>query len=128
VTPAFSEYTSGHSTFSAAAAEVLRGFSGNDLLYDGLTQVPYDRNHDGISDFVGEFIALPGTLKIEPALPSRPIVLRWQTLKEAADEAGFSRRYGGIHFQDGDLLGRRVGEQIGRRALQRARDYWSAAV
>ena len=128
VTPAFSEYTSGHSTFSAAAAEVLRGFSGNDLLYDGLTQVPYDRNHDGISDFVGEFIALPGTLRIEPALPSRPIVLRWQTLKEAADEAGFSRRYGGIHFQDGDLLGRRVGEQIGRRALQRARDYWSAAV
>lgn len=52
-------------------------------------------------------------------------MLRWNTLKEAADDAGFSRRYGGIHFQDGDLYGRRVGEQIGLRALQRAREYWN---
>jgi hypothetical protein len=124
VTPAFSEYTSGHSTFSAAAAEVMRGFSGSDQLYDGTTQVPHDRNKDGVDDFVGEFIAQPNSLKIEPGLPSRPIALRWATFKEAADEAGFSRRYGGIHFQDGDLYGRRVGEQIGQRALQRARAYW----
>jgi hypothetical protein len=127
VTPAFSEYTSGHSTFSAAAAEVLRGFSGSGQLFDGMTQVPYDRNKDGLNDFVGEFIAGPGSLAIEPGLPSQPVVLRWQTLKEAADEAGFSRRYGGIHFQDGDLFGRRVGEQIGQRALQKARNYWGAA-
>ena len=124
VTPAFSEYTSGHSTFSAAAAEILRGFSGSDQLYDGTTQVPHDRNKDGVDDFVGEFIARPNSLKIEPGLPSQPIALRWATFKEAADEAGFSRRYGGIHFQDGDLYGRRVGEQIGQRALQRARAYW----
>jgi hypothetical protein len=125
VTPAFSEYTSGHSTFSAAAAEVLRGFSGSGQLYDGTTQVPYDRNKDGVNDFVGEFIARPNSLTIEPGLPSQPVALRWATLKEAADEAGFSRRYGGIHFQDGDLYGRRVGEQIGQRALQKARGYWA---
>jgi len=125
VTPAFSEYTSGHSTFSAAAAEVLRGVTGSDQLFDGATQVPYDRNKDGVNDFVGEFIARPGSLAIEPGLPSQAVVLRWTTLKEAADEAGFSRRLGGIHFQDGDLLGRRVGEQIGKRALQRAREFWS---
>jgi len=124
VTPAFSEYTSGHSTFSAAAAEVLRGVSGSDQLYDGTTQVPYDRNRDGVNDFVGEFIARPNSLTIEPGLPSQPVALRWATLKEAADEAGLSRRYGGIHFQDGDLYGRRVGEQIGQRALQKARGYW----
>jgi len=126
VTPAFSEFTSGHSTFSAAAAEVLRGLTGSGQLFDGVTQVPYDRNHDGVSDFVGEFIVRPGSLTIEPSLPRQPVVLRWTTLKEAADEAGFSRRYGGIHFQDGDLHGRRVGEQIGQRALQRAREYWIA--
>jgi hypothetical protein len=125
VTPAFSEYTSGHSTFSAAAAEVLRGVTGSGQLFDGTTQVPYDRNRDGVNDFVGEFIARPGSLAIEPGLPGQPVVLRWNTLKEAADEAGFSRRLGGIHFQDGDLLGRRVGEQIGQRALQRAREFWS---
>jgi hypothetical protein len=125
VTPAFSEYTSGHSTFSAAAAEVLRGFTGSDQLFDGVTQVPHDRYRDGVSDFVGEFIAPPDSLTIEPGLPSQPVVLRWLTLKQAADEAGFSRRYGGIHFQDGDLYGRRIGEQIGRRALQRAAEYWT---
>ncbi len=127
VTPAFSEYTSGHSTFSAAAAEMLRGFTGSDQLYDGVTRVPYDRNRDGLDDLVGEFIALPGSLAIEPGLPGQRIVLRWPTLKEAADEAGMSRRYGGIHFQDGDLYGRKVGEQIGQRALDRARRYWTGS-
>jgi hypothetical protein len=125
VTPAFSEYTSGHSTFSAAAAEILRGFTGAEQLYDGVTQVPYDRNKDGIGDLLGEYIAPPGSLTIEPGLPSQPVALRWATLKEAADEAGISRRYGGIHFQDGDLYGRRVGEQIGQRGLQQAKEYWT---
>jgi hypothetical protein len=125
VTPAFSEYTSGHSTFSAAAAEVLRGFTGSGTLFDGVTRLPYDRNRDGVADLLGEFIAPPNSLAIDPGLPSQAVVLRWSTLKEAADDAGFSRRYGGIHFQDGDLYGRRVGEQIGQRALQRAREYWN---
>lgn len=127
VTPAFAEYTSGHSTFSAAAAEVLRGYVEREQLYDGRTQVPYDRNSDGVADFLGEFIARPGSLTIEAGLPSQTVVLRWTTLKDAADEAGLSRRYGGIHFQDGDLYGRRVGEQIGQRALNKARGYWSGA-
>jgi len=128
ITPAFSEYTSGHSTFSAAAAEVLRGYSGAEQLFDGETRVPYDRNKDGVDDFLGEFIARPGSLTIEPGLPSQAVVLRWHTLKEAADEAGISRRYGGIHFQDGDLQGRRVGEQVGQRALQKARGYWTGVI
>jgi hypothetical protein len=127
VTPAFSEYTSGHSTFSAAAARTLRDFTGSDRLYDGVTQVPYDRNRDGLDDFVGEFIALPGSLAIEPGLPGERMVLRWETLTEAADEAGMSRRYGGIHFQDGDLYGRKVGERIGERALERARRHWTGS-
>ena len=31
-----------------------------------------------------------------------------------------SRRYGGIHFIDGDLEGRRVGKLIGAAALRKA--------
>jgi hypothetical protein len=88
-------------------------------------RLPYDRNRDGVADLLGEYVAPPGSLAIEPGLPGRAVVPRWNTLKEAADDAGFSRRYGGIHFQDGDLYGRRVGEQIGQRALQRAREYWN---
>jgi len=124
VTPAFAEFTSGHSTFSAAAAAILARFTGSGELYDGRTQVPYDRNLDGIGDLVGEYVALPGTLTIEPGLPAQPVALRWSTLKEAADEAGFSRRYGGIHFQDGDLFARRMGEKIGERVFQRAEEFW----
>lgn len=119
VTPAFGEYTSGHSTFSAAGATILALFSGKTNLYDGATRTPYDRNGDGQGDLVGEYTVRPGTLTIEPGLPSTPIVLRWNTLQEAAVEAGISRRYGGIHFQDGDLRARVAGAQIGVAALAR---------
>ena len=37
------------------------------------------------------------------------------TFSDAADEAGISRRYGGIHFEDGDLRGREMGRQSVRR-------------
>jgi membrane-associated phospholipid phosphatase len=34
----------------------------------------------------------------------------------AADQAGRSRRFGGIHFKDGDLVGRAMGCLVGARA------------
>ena len=41
----------------------------------------------------------------------------------AADDAGLSRRYGGIHFPTGDLTGRALGRTIGALAWQKARTY-----
>ena len=38
-----------------------------------------------------------------------PVVLFWATFTEAADEAGMSRRYGGIHFESDDVAGRALG-------------------
>ena len=52
------------------------------------------------------------------------VVLRWTTFDEASDQAGISRRYGGIHFQDADLRGREIGHEVGRRAFAQARAYW----
>jgi hypothetical protein len=52
------------------------------------------------------------------------VVLQWTTLLEAADEAGVSRRYGGIHFQDGDLRAREMGRQIGQQAFAHAKKFW----
>lgn len=124
LTPGFPEYTSGHSTFSAAAAEVLQAFTGSARLYDGVTRLPRDRNGDGHPDRLGEAVIPAGSLKTEPGLPTHDLVLRWNTLQEAADEAGLSRRYGGIHFQDGDLQGRRMGREIGRLAFERASRHW----
>jgi hypothetical protein len=53
------------------------------------------------------------------------VVLQWPTFQDAADEAGFSRRYGGIHFQDADLRSRAMGRQIGEQALAVAEEYWT---
>lgn len=95
VTPPFSEYVSGHSTFSAAAAEVLRSFTGSDFFgYSATIEV--------------------GSSLVEPGMvPASPLTLSWPTLSAAADDAGLSRLYGGIHFRDGDMEGRRIGKQIG---------------
>jgi hypothetical protein len=58
---------------------------------------------------------------LEPGVtPTRPVTLTFPTFAEAADQAGRSRRYGGIHFKDGDLVGRAMGCLVGARA-------WDAA-
>jgi len=105
-TPPFAEYVSGHSTFSAASAEILRSFTG--------------------SDHFGAQVTIPaGSSAIEPGLvPREDVTLSWRTFSEAADEAGLSRRYGGIHFEAGDLEGRVLGRRIGALVWQKARAYF----
>ena len=105
ITPPFAEYPSGHSGFSAAAAEILQRFTGSDRFEHSAT-----------------FAA--GASKVEPGVaPSRDVTLRWHTFSEAADEAGFSRRLGGIHFEDADLASRRLGRQVGALAWAKAQEY-----
>ena len=41
----------------------------------------------------------------------------------AADEAGISRRYGGIHFEDGDLDSRRLGRLVAVAVWDKAQEY-----
>ncbi len=102
VTPPFAEYVSGHSTFSASAATVLKYFTGSDVFGFGVT-------------------ILAGSSRVEPGtVPAANLQLSWATFTDASDEAGISRRYGGIHFIDGDLEGRRVGKLIGAAALKKA--------
>jgi PAP2 superfamily len=99
-TPPFAEYASGHSAFSAAAATVLRLFTGSPR-------------------FGATVVIAPGTSAIEPGVtPAAPVVLSWRTFDDAADEAGLSRRLGGIHFRDGDLASRAMGKAIGRRVFR----------
>ncbi len=120
VTPAFAEFVSGHSTFSASSAEILRRYTGSDEYYDGVSRSEFDFDGDGELDLVGEFNFQPNSALIDETIPAQVTTLRWNTLTEAADEAGYSRRYGGIHIQDGDLRGRIMGLEIGSRAFERA--------
>src|SRR5439155_13441978 len=93
-TPPFASYISGHSTFSASAAELLQWFPGRD-------------------NFGASFTALPGSSTVEPGLtPAQSVTLSWPTFTEAADQPGISRRYGGIHFKADDLVGRETGRLV----------------
>jgi PAP2 superfamily len=84
VTPPFPDYTSGHSTFSAAAASVLPVFFGTEDL-------PFTTG----SDF------LPGVYR------------SFSTCQDAAEEAALSRIYGGIHFRSASEDGLQAGSSIG---------------
>ncbi len=108
-TPPFGSYISGHSALSAAAAEILKRFTGSD--------------HFGAS-----FTADPGSSLVEPGLtPSTPVTLSWETFSEAADQAGMSRRYGGIHFEKDDVVGRALGRRIASEVWTKAMTYINGA-
>ncbi len=124
VTPPFAEYTSGHSTFSRAAREVLRSYTRSDAMYDGVTLLGRDYDGDGVEDLLGQHVAVNGSMLFEDG-PAETVVLQWDTLLEAADEAGISRRYGGIHFQDGDMNARYAGKAVGLQAFEHASLLWN---
>jgi Ca2+-binding RTX toxin-like protein len=92
-TPPFPTYTSGHSTFGGAASTVLTRFFGTDNLT----------------------FTLPSEVT---GVPNRTFT----SLRKAADEAGFSRIYGGIHFNFDNLAalasGRGIGELVATTQLQ----------
>ncbi|MGI9015220.1 MAG: DUF6851 domain-containing protein [Phycisphaerales bacterium] len=124
VTPPFAEYVSGHSAFSRNGREVLRAFTGSDTFYDGVTRIQADFDNDGEEDYLGEHVVLPGGNMFEGS-PSTTITLRWTRMLDASREAGLSRVYGGIHIQDGDIYGRKIGREVGQRAFRKAHAYWS---
>lgn len=119
VTPPFPGYTSGHSAFSAAGASVLAAFTGSTRFYDGTTILPWDDNLDGVRDRLGEHVQVVGGGRFE-RMPASLVVLSWPTLGDAADEAGVSRIYGGIHIREDDVRGRALGRTAGERAWARA--------
>jgi len=108
VTPAFAAYVSGHSTFSRAAAEVLSLFTGDEFFPGGLGEMEF---------------AMNGFLDFEKG-PSGPFKLNWATYFDAADEAGISRLYGGIHVPPDDFAGRIMGSTIGKDAFALAMQYY----
>jgi membrane-associated phospholipid phosphatase len=83
-TPPFPTYTSGHSTFSAAAAAVLANFYGTD-------DVRFTSTSEG----------LPGVTR------------SFASFSAAAGEAGMSRIYGGIHWSFDNSAGLASGRELG---------------
>jgi hypothetical protein len=111
-TPPFAEYTSGHSTFSMAAAEVLTAFTGRGNFEMTVTIG------------AGESRVEPRTAT-HPGVPAKPITLKWTNFRYAAEQAGKSRQYGGIHFEDGDNHAREAGAAVGKQAWAKALTYFN---
>jgi hypothetical protein len=88
ITPPFPEYPSGHSTQSGAAATVLTAFFGENYAFT-------DNAHE------------------KDKLPNRSFGSFW----EAAEEAGVSRLYGGIHFRAAIDRGLDQGRCIGEKTV-----------
>ena len=100
VTPAFAGYPSGHSTFSRAAAEVMTAFTGSEYFPGGLST----------------WSVAPGGLIHEKG-PATEVRIEWATYFDAADQAGISRLFMGIHIQIDDLEGRKIGATCGKDAM-----------
>ena len=107
VTPAFAGYVSGHSTFSRAGAEVLTALTADEYFPGGSF----------------EWAVPAGSLGHE-AGPANDVTLQWATYYDAADEAGISRLYGGIHVAADDYQGRIMGAASGRAAWRLATEYF----
>lgn len=104
VAPAHPEYPSGHSTFNGAGSTILEAMFGPGYAFDSRSDgllLQY-----GIPDFSRQY----------------------DSFREAAEEGGRSRIYGGIHYEfsnEGGLsLGRAVGELVLEEELQRAPEIW----
>lgn len=85
-TPSFGAYTSGHSAFSMAGAAVLADFFGTD-------------NMAFSADSESPFLPMGYTRA-------------YTSFSDAADEAGMSRIYGGIHWMSDNLDGATLGASV----------------
>ena len=89
-TPPFPSYISGHSTITAAAAEVMTEVFGDNFAYRDSSQMEF-------------------------GIPAR----NFTSFRQAALEANISRVYGGIHYRfdcdNGNIAGRKLGEFIVQR-------------
>ena len=88
-TPPFPEYTSGHSTISAAAAEVLSKVVGDQVTFIDSTEHKFGHG-----------------------------VMTFNSFREAAEMASISRVYGGIHFRSGCDEGAKAGTLVGQNVLK----------
>ncbi len=89
-TPAFPEYTCGHSTCSASAAEALTDVFGDNFAYTDSTELEF-------------------------GIPNRS----YKSFRDAAIENNWARFYGGIHFHNSCIVSTEVGKKVGQYVAEK---------
>ncbi len=89
-TPAFPEYTCGHSTISSAAAEALTSVFGDNFSYTDSTEMEF-------------------------GIPSRS----FKSFRDAAIENNWARFYGGLHFHNSCIMANMCGKEVGDLVVNR---------
>ena len=89
-TPAFPEYTCGHSTISASAAEALTSVFGDNFSYTDSTELEF-------------------------GIKSRS----FKSFHDAALENNWARFYGGIHFHNSCIISTEIGSKVGQLVATR---------
>ncbi len=89
-TPAFPEYTCGHSTISSSAAEALTSVFGDNFQYTDSTELEF-------------------------GIKSRS----FKSFRHAAEENNWARFYGGLHFHNSCIISTNIGKKVGGLIAQR---------
>jgi len=89
-TPSFPEYTCGHSTISASAAEVLTEIFGDHFAYTDSTELEFDIKNRSFKSF-----------------------------RDAAVENNWARFYGGLHFHNSCIVSTAQGKNIGDYIIEK---------
>lgn len=89
-TPAFPEYTCGHSTISSAAAEALTSVFGDNFSYTDSTELEF-------------------------GIPNRS----FSSFRAAAEENNWARFYGGIHYHNSCIISTDYGQRVGQMVVDR---------
>ncbi len=89
-TPAFPEYTCGHSTISSAAAEALTSVFGDNFVYTDSTEIEF-------------------------GIKSRS----FKSFRHAAEENNWARFYGGLHFHNSCIVSTDIGKKVGGLVVDR---------
>jgi len=89
-TPPFPEYTCGHCTISAAAAEALTSVLGDNVAFTDTSELIFGIKNRSFKSF-----------------------------RDAANETALSRFYGGIHFHNSCIVSRQFGEVVGDSVVKK---------
>jgi len=121
-TPGFADYVSGHSAFSMACAVFFQMIFKSDVI--PLCGVFVSSDYYYLWSDVLNSINLPTCIdqicmpshcsQVNSKYPTAPVFSSFKSWNELANQAGMSRIYGGIHWENSNVGGLEIGSYISR--------------